>query len=327
MQDEELEKSDDEILEETYEELDDDILNYSESDFLFKHAKQRIRKKLGMIMLVTGETGRGKSYFGLRFFERWYREFFKEEFPINHVCNTIDEAILLVKDFKRKGEGVLIEELSVHAGRRASMTKQNRFFNQFLDICRIKQAIIVGNSPHISFVDKHYPMMCQTWVNVSRIDFKRKITLARAYWLQTSSFKAEPYKHKYNTRDGDEINLCYMKKPDDELCKVYEGMKNKSNDNIFETIVLSVRQDRIEKLKKLGKGFIPVRLKQALILKIKGYSDENAAKEMGVNRSTFVDYICRAKRLMDKPEYEQDFENLEKDYSGTTTNAPARVST
>ena len=107
MQDEDLEKSEDEILEETYSELDDDILNYSESDFLFKHAKQRIRKKLGMIMLVTGETGRGKSYFGLRFFERWYREFFKEEFPIKHVCNTIDEAILLVKDFKRKGEGVL----------------------------------------------------------------------------------------------------------------------------------------------------------------------------------------------------------------------------
>ena len=207
------------------------------------------------------------------------------------------------------------------------MTKQNRFFNQFLDICRVKQAVIIGNSPHISFVDKHFPMMCQTWINVSRIDFKRKITLARAYWLQTSSFKAEPYKHKYNTHDGDEINLCYMKKPDSELCAIYEDIKNKSNENIFDTIVLSVRQDRIEKLKKLGKGLIPTRLKQALILEIKGYSEEIAAKEMGVNRSTYIDYLCRVKKLMHKPEFEEDFEKLEQNYYGTTTKAPARVST
>ncbi|KKN17794.1 hypothetical protein LCGC14_0962170 [marine sediment metagenome] len=303
--------ADDEILEELYEDLDDDILKYQESDFLLKHTKQRIRKKLGMNLIVTGESGRGKSFFGLRFLERWNKERFKEEFPSNHVCNTIEEAVILVRGFKRAGEGILIEELSVHAGSRASMTTQNRLFNMFLDICRMKQAVIVGNCPHISFVDKHYSMMAQAWVNVSRVDFKRKIVVARAYWIQTSPFRSEPYKHRYLNDEGDEVDICYMRKPSDKLCKEYEKLKGKSNDSIFETVVLRLQKDNQEKLKQIGHKFLSPREKEAYELKLEGNTSKEAAKIMGLKDArTYTAYILSAKKKIKSPEYRRELKAL-----------------
>ena len=153
----------------------DEITNYPESRCLLKHIEERIKKKKGIILFFTGETGEGKSYGGLRLLELWYRKWFDEGFPINHVCNTLEEAILLVKDFVRAGEGIMIEELSVHAGSREALTPSNILFNKFVDICRIKQAVIIGNMPHISFIDKHLQMMAQSWVNCNKVDFKREI--------------------------------------------------------------------------------------------------------------------------------------------------------
>ena len=301
----------DETLEEIYEDLDDDILKSQESDFLLKQTQRRINKQLGMNMIVTGESGRGKSFWGLRYLERWYQKRFKENFPSTHICNTPEEAVILVRGFKRKGEGVLIEELSVHVGRRASMTKKNRLFNMFLDICRMKQAVIVGNCPHISFVDKHYSMMAQSWVNVKQVDFKRGIVLAKAYWLQTSPFKSDPYTHKYINEDGDEIDLCYMRKPSDELCKVYEGIKGTANDSVLDDVVLTLQKDRQEKLKQIGHKFLPPREKEAYELYIKGYASKEASKQLGLkNADTYTKYLRSAKNKLKSPEYRRELQEF-----------------
>ncbi len=298
--------------EEIYEDLDEDILKSQESDFLLRQARQRMRKKLNFNMIVTGNVGRGKSYFGLRFLERWYQERFKEEFPINHICNKIDEAVILVSKFKRKGEGILIEELSVHVGSRASMTTQNRLFNMFLDICRIKQAIIIGNAPHISFIDKHYSMMSQAWVNCSSIDFKKEIILAKAYWIQTSPFRAEPYKHKYINEDGDEIDICYMRKPNEKLCESYEEIKGCGNEDVFEDVVLRIQKDKQDKLKQIGYKFLPPREKEAYELYLKGYSTKEGAKEMGICLRVYQQNIHSSKERLKSPEYRQELKRLEK---------------
>ena len=75
-----------------------------ESKALLKFVEDRIKTQLGCIMIFTGETGKGKSYAGLRFLELWYKRFFNEPFKIKNVCESLEQAILLVKDFTRKGE-------------------------------------------------------------------------------------------------------------------------------------------------------------------------------------------------------------------------------
>lgn len=302
----------DETLEEIYEDLDDDILKQQESDFLLTQAERRMRKRLGMTIIVTGESGRGKSYFGLRYLERWYQKRFKEEFPINHVCNTPEEAVILGRNFTRKGEGILIEELSVHLGRRASMTKQNRLFNMFLDVCRLKQIIVIGNCPHISFVDKHYSMMAQSWVNVNQVDFKKDIILAKAYWLQTSPFKSDPYTHKYPNADGDDIDLCYMRKPNDQLCKAYEEIKGIANDSVLDDIVLSLQKDRQEKMVMVGHKFLSKREREAYELHLKGYTSKEGSTEMGISVRAYNKNISSSKGKLKSSEYRREMQELDK---------------
>ncbi len=303
----------DEQLKEIYSELDLHILKYPESDFLFKLAKRRMRKKLGVIFLITGGTGRGKSYYCLRFLERWYKERFKESVPLKHVCNSIEEAVILAKSFKRKGEGLMIEELSVHAGSRSSMTTQNKMFNAFLDVVRIKQIIILGNCPHKSFVDRHFFMMCQAWVNCTRVDFENNIVLAKAYQIQTSPFSNEPYTHRFINEDGDYVDLCFMKKPSDELCEVYENIKDGSNEDIFDNIVLKLQQDKIDKLKAIGQRFLAPRERQVYELHLKGFTSKDGANELGLkDRQAFTDVLRIAKNKLKTPEYSKEMRKYEK---------------
>ncbi len=278
-----------------------------EAKCLLDHIKERISKKKGIILIFTGATGEGKSYSGLRLLELWYKKFFKEKFPIKHVCNNLEEAILLVKNFKRKGEGILIEELSVHAGVRESLTTSNVLFNKFLDICRIKQAVIIGNVPHISFIDKHIQMMCQSWVNCTSIDFDNKVTLAHPLHLQTSPHKNEPYKHKYLSKeDGEEIDECFFRLAEEELLKQYDGLKDDSNDLIFDEIILKLRNDKIKKLRKIGQKVLTDREIEVYRLALDGNSSKDGAEIMGLKTRHQYTHILRlANKKLEKPEYKQ----------------------
>ncbi len=279
---------------------------YPESECLLKHVSERIKKRKGATLIFTGDSGDGKSYAGGRFLELWYKKHFGELFPIANVCNSVEEAIILSKNFKRLGEGIMIEELSAHAGRREALTRKNIQFNKFLDICRIKQIVIVGNAPHISFIDKHILLMAQSWVNCEQVNFKQKIVLAHPLWLQTSPHKAEPYRHKYLDGDGEPIDTCYFKLPNKEWLKQYDSLKNVSNDALFEEIILKLQHDRVEKLKKLGQKVLPKQLLDALTLRYKGYLDDEAAKKMGLkDKAIFQNYVYEAKKVLKQPEYQQ----------------------
>ena len=284
--------------------MEDRYKDIPEAKCLLDHTEERIKKKKGIIMIFTGATGEGKSYAGLRLLELWYKRRFDEDFPINHVCNTLEEAILLVKDFKRKGEGILIEELSVHAGVRESLTASNVLFNKFVDICRVKQAVIIGNCPHISFIDKHLQMMCQSWVNCTSVDFKRKVVIAHPLFLQTSPHKNEPYRHRYIADDGEEIDECFFRLANPELLKQYDSLKDSSNETIFQEIILKLRHDRLKKLKKLGQKVLSPREMEAYKLFMDGCSSKEGAKMMELkNYNTFDNYVQLAKKKLERPEY------------------------
>lgn len=275
-----------------------------ESQCLLDFCKKRMNKKLGTIILFTGGTGSGKSYSGSRFLELWYTQTFHESFPITHVCENLEQAILLVKDFKRIGEGILIEELSVLAGVRDSLTTSNKLWNKFLDTCRIKQAVIVGNCPHISFIDKHFQMMCNAWVDCLGVDFDRGVVMAKPLWLQTSPHKSEPYKHKFIGEEGFPIDICYFKKPSDEYLKQYDAVKLEGVNEMYDEIALKMSTDRISRLDKLGRKLLSPRQLEAYKLWLSGCSNEDATKEMGLNsEKVFRKYLETAKNKLKDPKY------------------------
>ena len=155
-------------------------------------------------------------------------------------------------------------------------------------------------------------MMAQVWVNVNVVDFERKIVLAKAYWLQTSPFKSEPYKHKYINDEGDEIDICYMRKPSDKLCEAYGGVKGGSNDYIFDNVVLRLQKDRQDKLKQIGQKFLPKREREAYELHLQGYSTKEGAEKMGIGERAFNKSLSSCKERMKSPEYTRETKGLEK---------------
>ncbi len=268
-----------------------------ESKALLDFIEKRILTMLACIFIFTGEVGKGKSYAGLRLLELWYRRWFNEDFPIKHVCETLEQAILLVKDFKRKGEGILIEELSVLAGSRDSLTTQNKLWNKFVDTCRIKQVVIIGNCPHISFIDKHFQMMCQGWVDCLGVNFKKQIVVAKPLWLQVSPHKSEPYKHKFINDEGWEIDVCYFKKPNKKLLEKYDKLKLDSVHKLYGEIAQKMVADKMIKDKELRKNVLSPREREVVDLHKQGLSAKEIQKEMGFQSVQVVyKYLSNAEK-------------------------------
>jgi len=290
-----------------------DILEYPESECLLRHISKMVKKKKGFNALFSGSVGDGKSYAGLRLLELWYLKKFKENFPTKHIVSNLSEAILLTKNFKRRGEGILIEEISSSAGSRDAQTTQNKLFNKFLDVCRIRQAVIIMNCPHISFADKHIRMACHCWVDCREVDFERKIVIAHPLWLQVSPHKSEPYKHRYLTLDGEPIDTCYFKKPSEYIQKVYDEGKNKFTNDFLSEIQLKMVVDRKAKLKQLGAKFLSPKESEAYQLWINGCKTNEGAEKMGLkNAKTFWKYVKNAKDKLLLPEYAKELAILNK---------------
>jgi len=277
-----------------------------EAECLLKHVEDRMKRRKDIKILFTAETGEGKSYSGLRFLEKWYKRRFNEPFPIKNVVNSIEEGIILGSSFQRKEEGMLIEELSAHAAKRDALTTKNKMFNKFLDICRIKQIIIIGNAPHISFIDSHIPMTFQSWVNCEKVDFKNEIVVAHPLWLQTSPHKNTPYKHRYLDEYGNQIDKCFFRLPSPELKKAYDRLKDTSNDAIFNEIILKLRYDKIKQLKQIGQKVLAPREAEAYKLALNGYNIEDAVKEMKLkSKKMYTDFLYLARKKLKTEEYQQ----------------------
>ena len=293
------------------DEVDAKPQDEEEAKCLLEFTKHRMKIRKGITIIFTGESGDGKSYAGLRFLQKWYREWFDEEITKERICNSIEEAIILAQKSDRIGEGILIEELSVHAGRRDALSVENKMWGRFFDIIRIKQLVIAGNAPHISLVDNHVIMASQSWVNCEKVDFRNKIVKAHPLWLNISPHRKEPYKHKFTTDDGDEIDYCFFKLPDGDIRKEYDQMKLDSNQNILEEAMEKVILKRKKMLKEMGHKMLPPRELEAYTLHLQGYTNKEGAEKMGLSSSEiFSNTLGRAKKKLLLPEY-QKFAKLE----------------
>lgn len=275
-----------------------------EAKVLLDFIERRIRKKLSCNIIFTGELGRGKSYSGIRLLELWYDRCLNEPFPISHVCETLEQAIMIVKDFKRKGEGVLIEELSVLAGSRESLTRMNRLWNKFLDTCRIKQALIIGNAPFLNFVDKHVLALSQVWIEALGVNFSKKICVCKPLILQPSQKKV--YFHKFIDEEGDEISLCYFRIPNEELIKSYDKLKLRSVHDLYDELAERMFQEKKKQLKGLGKKVLSPREQEAYDYYLNKVPSKEAYKKMDLTHvQSYNLYLRNAKKKLNISKYKE----------------------
>jgi len=275
-----------------------------EAKALLDYIERRIKRKLSCNIIFTGELGKGKSYSGIRLLELWYKRWFDEPFKITHICETLDQAVLIVKDFKRKGEGILIEELSVLAGSRESLTRLNRLWNKFMDTCRIKQAVIVGNAPYLNFIDKHIISLSQIWLEALGVNFRKKFCVCKPLILQPSQKKV--YFHKFIDDKGDPIDLCYFKIPSKELIKCYDKLKEESVHQLYDEIAQRMFIERKKQLKEIGNKTLAPREQEAYNYYLEKVPAKEAYVKMGLKLiQTYYLYLRNAKKKIIDNKYSQ----------------------
>ena len=275
-----------------------DINNTPEAEVILDFIENRLKKRLNVNIATTGNPGSSKSYSDIRLLELHYKRRFNEKFPIENVTQNLEEAILKVKDFQRIGEGIVVEEISVSASVRDSLTRQNKIWNAFLDTCRIKQAVICMNVPHKSFVDKHIIMLTHLWIDMLGVNFRKNIAIGKPLILQTTPHSNKIYKHRLIDKNGDEVDFVFFRKPSKELCEAYDKLKQKNVDELYTDIATRMRNERVRQLKELGKKTLTDRQQEAWDLNLKGLSAEEGANKLGISESGYYKLLESAKKTI-----------------------------
>jgi hypothetical protein len=281
--------------------------------FLIDYVVKRLKKRLGIIMIYTGGTGLGKSTAGLSFAETWYEYWFNEKFPISHVTQDLMHAIMKVKDFKRPGEVIIIEEMSTLIGSRESSTQANRVFNQFLDTCRLKQAIIIGNAPHLNSLDKHFRRMCQVQIEMLGINFRKKLVFGQPKWFNPVQWREEPYHNSFFDKDGNIIDYCTFKKPERELMDEYDKFKQVNFERLMEEIALKMKATAIKQMKNLGQKIFNEQETKVLETYINGWEPEYSLKHCDLEKDgveKYNDVLKQVKKKLIMPEYQAHFSKI-----------------
>jgi len=285
-----------------------------EAQVLMDYCKRRVRKRLGVNILFTGDLGKGKSYGGLRLLELWYLFFFNEEFPVKHICKTIEDAILLVRNFTRDGEGILVEELSILAGSRDSLSKTNKLWNQFLDIVRLKKVIIIGNAPRLGFIDKHMIMLAQVWLQSQGINFKEKKSRCKILAFQSSEYKTYTHHFFYrnNPIDGFILNI-----PSERIVTFYDNFKLQSHNAYCDEILRKLEEDRekqrMKRLKTESKKKLTEKEQEAYNYFLKKVPPKEAYIKMGYKDVTI--YLHMLRKAKDKMLSNEELKNSNKNNS------------
>lgn len=205
-----------------------------ESTVILDYILRRIRKGLGLNAIIIGPPGIGKSYVCMRLGELVHNALFNERFDVKtHVVYDLPSAFRFARNVTRKGEVLVIEEVSVMASSRRSMSNQNIGLNMILDTVRKKQIILIMNAPLIKAVDRHIQRMSHMLVECLRINRREKLATVKAFTLTSSQDTGKVYKHRFKN-GGREVHRSYFSKPSAEICNDYEVVKSKFMNDLYE---------------------------------------------------------------------------------------------
>lgn len=232
-----------------------DLNKIPESEAIISYIVHRIKKGLGCNILVVAPPGLGKSWGCIRLMELIYDRLYGEKISPdkinNHVADNAADAFKFAREAKR-AEPLTIEEVSVLFGSRRAMSVDNVEFNSLLDTCRKKQIILLMNSQHISFVDKHIRMLAHLLIECLRINKSKGISIIKPLKLQTNQQSGKVYKHRL-MHNGQEVHRCYLKEPTKELIIIYEKKKSKFMEDLYRTMQLKSEDRKNKENKRLGK--------------------------------------------------------------------------
>jgi len=226
-------------------------------DTLMNYIKKRVNANKNWLVVTTGSPGSAKSYSNLRCGEEWYDFWFKEKFPIENVCFSIDDVMDgLTKKGNRPGELYILEEAGTLINSKDFQSKINKLFNFYMQSFRCKNIILMFNLPLLGQLDKSTRLLVHSHFITSKVIKTAKVCHIKPFFIQVNqdtekvyrkylrkSVKREEYYFKYP------VKVIGFGIPSKELCKLYEKKKADFVDSLGEDVKATLREIRAGKKK------------------------------------------------------------------------------
>jgi len=234
--------------------------NMPEGLLLNRYFKNRmISRNQNVLVAVTGSTGSGKSYACLRIAELWYRYNFNEDFPMNHVCFSVEEVMRLLSSKENKirmGDVIIFEEAGTQIGSLDFQTKISKMFTYVLQSFRSMNVGIIMNLPVLSMLNKSARLLLHCHAITSGINYQNKTCKLKPFFHQLNQQSGKVYpKYMRAKVDGKtkKIQRFTYSLPRADLISQYETKKLKFVSELNEEFVKKLDEDRSKEELKMGR--------------------------------------------------------------------------
>ena len=188
-----------------------------------KFIKERNKNNLNTQVLMIGMTGTGKSLHNLS-----SCLMVNPHFCVDYITFSPIETLTLINSGKLKaGDCVVMEEAGVQINSAAWQSQESRLFSQFFETIRRLRINFFLNCPNRSNIAKTIRNLMHVEATPIYINRKSKTCVCKAYLLQPSSKKPEPYYHTL-TKKGTEqpIKIWTAPLPPEGFVKAYEKKRD-----------------------------------------------------------------------------------------------------
>jgi len=221
----------------------DDLL---EADIIVNYINTRNKKGLGTTIYVIGLSGTGKSSTCQR-----CAELITQSRPDENLETFIVDSLLKLLEAiqkAKKGDIIIIEEISVLFPSRRAMGKENVAIGKVLDTIRKRELCIFSNAPIWLSIDSHMRAMGHLIIQTLNVDKKQEVVVSKFFRLQTNPSSGKTYFHTMQ-RKGRDVSLMFTKMPDLEKWDEYERQKDKLMDDLYNKLRFAEekKDNKIEK--------------------------------------------------------------------------------
>lgn len=260
------------------------------------YIKGRIIKNKNFIVLISGQTGSGKSWAGLSI-----AKMLNPDFSIDRVVFGLRGLMNLINSGENHKAGTVFvwDEFQIDAGNRNWQSLTNKMLNSLLSTFRHKRFVLIITAPYSDFLDSQARKLIHAEFETMKIDYQTKKTKLKCHLLQYNS-RYKKFYYKY-LRVRDQRKLIAPLKawnipcPDRELIEGYEKLKSEFTTKLNASIQKQLDELEPSESKDKKKPLTELQEK-ALKLMIELKDADKVAEVMRIHKRVVYSHLSQARK-------------------------------